>query len=118
MLLALGIFVASFFQHGLHAWFYRPGLQILALHYGSLTLVQPLLVLSLLFAVLLAGFGIRRQPPDAVLLAGVTCCAAGIAGFLAVARPHGGAGTAGPATTATSSSRASNGSAPVRSSSS
>ena len=31
MLLALGIFVASFFQHGPHAWFYRPGLQILAL---------------------------------------------------------------------------------------
>ena len=73
------------------------GLQILALHFGSLTLVQPLLVLSLLFAVVVAAAAIRRQPPDAVLLAGVACCAAGIAGFLAVARPHDGAGAASPA---------------------
>jgi drug/metabolite transporter (DMT)-like permease len=72
------------------------GLQILALHFGSLTLVQPLLVLSLLFAVVISAVAIRRRPPDAVLLAGVACCAIGITGFLAVARPHGGAGTAGP----------------------
>jgi drug/metabolite transporter (DMT)-like permease len=72
------------------------GLQIVALHFGSLTLVQPLLVLSLLFAVVIAAVGIRRRPPDAVLLAGVACCAVGVAGFLAVARPHGGVGTAGP----------------------
>jgi drug/metabolite transporter (DMT)-like permease len=71
------------------------GLQVLALHFGSLTLVQPLLVLSLLFAVVIAAAATRRQPPDAVLLAGVTCCAVGIAGFLMVARPHGGSGTAG-----------------------
>ncbi len=70
------------------------GLQILALHFGSLTLVQPLLVLSLLFAVVIAALATRRRPPDAVLLAGVACCAVGIAAFLAVARPHGGAGTA------------------------
>ena len=73
------------------------GLQILALHFGSLTLVQPLLVLSLLFAVVIASVVIQRQPPDAVLLAGVACCAVGIAGFLAAARPHGGTGTAGSA---------------------
>jgi drug/metabolite transporter (DMT)-like permease len=73
------------------------GLQILALHFGSLALVQPLLVLSLLFAVVIAAVAIRRRPPDAVLLAGVACCALGIAGFLAVARPHGGTSTAGPA---------------------
>jgi drug/metabolite transporter (DMT)-like permease len=73
------------------------GLQVLALHFGSLTLVQPLLVLSLLFAVVIVAVVIRRRPPDAVLLTGVGCCAAGIAGFLAVARPHGGAGTADPA---------------------
>jgi len=72
-------------------------LQIVALHFGSLTLVQPLLVLSLLFAVVIASVAGRRRGPDAVLLAGVTCCALGIAGFLAVARPHGGADTAGPA---------------------
>jgi drug/metabolite transporter (DMT)-like permease len=72
-------------------------LQIVALRFGSLALVQPLLVLSLLFAVVLASLIIRRRPPDAVLLAGVACCAVGIAGFLAVARPHGGTGTADPA---------------------
>ena len=72
-------------------------LQITALHFGSLTLVQPLLVLSLLFAVVIASVVIQRRPPDAVLMAGVACCAVGIAGFLAVARPHGGTGTAGPA---------------------
>ncbi len=73
------------------------GLQILALHFGSLTLVQPLLVLSLLFAVVIASVASQRRPPDAVLLAGVACCAVGIAGFLAVARPHGGTGTASSA---------------------
>ena len=72
------------------------GLQVLALHFGSLSLVQPLLVLSLLFAVVIAAAAVRRQPPDAVLLAGVACCAVGIAGFLMVARPHGGSGTADP----------------------
>jgi len=72
------------------------GLQVLALHFGSLTLVQPMLVLSLLFAVVIAAAAARRRPPDAVLLAGVTCCAVGIAGFLMVARPHGGTATADP----------------------
>jgi drug/metabolite transporter (DMT)-like permease len=73
------------------------GLQILALHSGSLTLVQPLLVLSLLFAVVIASVAGRRRSPDAVLLAGAACCVVGVAGFVAVARPHGGTGTAGPA---------------------
>ena len=72
------------------------GLQILALHFGSLTLVQPLLMLSLLFAVVISAVATRRRPPDTVLLAGVACCAAGISGFLAVARPHGGVDTADP----------------------
>ena len=72
------------------------GMQVLALHFGSLTLVQPLLVLSLLFAVVIAAMVIRRRRPDMVLLAGVACCAVGVAGFLAVARPHGGADTAAP----------------------
>ena len=72
-------------------------LQIAALHFGSLTLVQPLLVLSLLFAVVIASVVVRRRPPDTVLLAGVACCVVGITGFLAVARPHGGTGTAAPA---------------------
>jgi drug/metabolite transporter (DMT)-like permease len=72
------------------------GLQVLALRMGSLTLVQPLLVLSLLFAVVIAALATQRRPPDGVLLTGVVCCAAGITGFLAVARPHGGTDTADP----------------------
>ena len=39
-------------------------LQILALHFGSLTVVQPLLVLSLLFAVAIAAATIRHRPPS------------------------------------------------------
>jgi hypothetical protein len=72
------------------------GLQILALHAGTLALVQPLLVLSLLFAVVLGALAIRHHAPDWVMLAGAACCAAGLASFIAVARPHGGAGTIGP----------------------
>ena len=36
-------------------------LQVTALHFGSLTLVQPLLVLSLLFAVVIAAASVRRS---------------------------------------------------------
>lgn len=71
-------------------------LQIVALHFGELAVVQPLLVCNLLFAVLIAVL-LRHRPPDRVMLAGVLCCAAGIAGFLAIARPHGGHGTVGAA---------------------
>jgi drug/metabolite transporter (DMT)-like permease len=72
------------------------GLQILALHAGSLAAVQPLLVLNLPFTVVLAAVTIRHRAPDRVVLAGAACCTAGIALFLAVARPQGGAGTASP----------------------
>lgn len=70
-------------------------LQIFALHFGSLTLVQPILVLSLLFAVLTSAFVLRRRPPDRVMMIGVLCCAAGIGSFLAIARPTHGSGTVG-----------------------
>ena len=61
-------------------------LQVLALNLGPLTLVQPLLVCGLLFAVLMSSvLGHRR--PDRVMLAGATCCTAGLAGFLVAARP-------------------------------
>src|SRR5438045_2439471 len=63
-------------------------LQIVALHFGALALVQPLLVCNLLFAVTIALATRRRHHrPDRVMLAGVLCAAAGIAGFLAVSRP-------------------------------
>jgi drug/metabolite transporter (DMT)-like permease len=64
-------------------------LQVTALHLGPLALVQPILVLDLLFAVLFAA-ALRRSPPDRIIFAGVVCCAAGIAVFLAVAEPTGG----------------------------
>jgi drug/metabolite transporter (DMT)-like permease len=60
-------------------------LQMLALHFGPLALVQPIIVCNLLFAVLA-----RHRHPDWTMLAGVICYAAGIAGFLAAAHPSGG----------------------------
>ena len=67
-------------------------LQAFALHFGPLALVQPILVLDLLFAVLIAS-GLRRTAPDRVIFAGVVCCTLGIAVFLAVSQPTGGTET-------------------------
>jgi drug/metabolite transporter (DMT)-like permease len=67
-------------------------LQIVALHFGALALVQPILVCDLLFAVLIAS-GLRRSAPDRVIFAGVVCCTVGIAVFLAVSEPTGGTET-------------------------
>jgi drug/metabolite transporter (DMT)-like permease len=69
------------------------GLQLVALRLGPLALVQPVLVCGLIFAVLISAFTIRRRPPDRVMLAGVLCCAGGVATFLAIARPGGGTDT-------------------------
>lgn len=61
--------------------------QATALRFGSVTLVQPLLVVSLLLTVLLRAAGGRAWPrPSAVL--GAVCCAAGLSVFLAVANPR------------------------------
>lgn len=70
-------------------------LQVLALRVGALALVQPLLVLSLLLAVVIASVTVKRHPPDRVMLAGASCCVGGIACFMAIARPHGDARTVG-----------------------
>jgi drug/metabolite transporter (DMT)-like permease len=64
-------------------------LQIVALHLGELALVQPLLVCDLLFAVLISVV-VRHQPLDRVMAAGVIGSAAGVACFIAIARPRGG----------------------------
>jgi drug/metabolite transporter (DMT)-like permease len=72
-------------------------LQILALHGGSLAVVQPLLVLNLPFTVVFAAVSTGHRAPDRLLLAGAACCAAGIAGFLEVAWPHGGSDMASSA---------------------
>jgi hypothetical protein len=61
-------------------------MQAIALHFGPLALVQPILVLDLLFAVVISAVLARRRP-DRVIGAGVLCCTGGLALFLAVAKP-------------------------------
>lgn len=63
-------------------------LQVVALKYGELALVEPILVCDLIFAVLISAYLRKRWDP--VMLGGVAACTAGIAGFLAIARPSGG----------------------------
>lgn len=64
-------------------------LQGLALHFGPLALVQPILVCDLLVAVLAASAW-RRRVPDGVMVTGVVGVCAGVGVFLAVAQPGGG----------------------------
>ena len=74
------------------------GLQVTALSFGSLAVVQPLLVFDLVFAVLIVrsvGWDARLFPPgtkrwDPVVFAGVAAATAGVAGFLAVGQPSAG----------------------------
>ncbi len=73
-------------------------LQVVALSFGSLALVQPLLVCDLVFAVLISRYlAVRRgdQLPGGrrsglAVFAGVGAATAGVAGFLVVGRPSGG----------------------------
>lgn len=72
-------------------------LQVLALKYGSLAVVQPLLVADLVFAVLISYFLARRsgqamvsQVPMPLMFTGVFLTFGGVAGFLAIARPSAG----------------------------
>lgn len=74
-------------------------LQVLALGFGPLMLVQPLLVTALPFAGIFAAWLSRRRA-DRVVVLGTLLCVAGLAGFLALARPTGGSselvGNVGP----------------------
>ena len=69
-------------------------LQVVALSYGSLALVQPLLVCDLTFAVLIAWFLGRRAPGPhqrtTLMFTGVAATTIGVAGFLAVGQPSSG----------------------------
>jgi hypothetical protein len=71
-------------------------LQIVALSFGSLALVQPLLVFDLVFGVLIASYLRKRdnvQRPwrtDLAMFAGVALATAGVAGFLTIGQPSGG----------------------------
>jgi hypothetical protein len=73
-------------------------LQVVALSFGSLAVVQPLLVFDLVFAVLI-GRSVLWDPSlfpegakrwDPVLLAGVAAATLGVAGFLAIGQPTAG----------------------------
>lgn len=67
-------------------------LQLLALAKGPVAMVQPLLVTGLLFALLFRSAFRHRVPPRWALL-GAGLCVAGLAAFLAISRPPGGAAT-------------------------
>jgi hypothetical protein len=63
-------------------------LQVVALRFGPLALVEPILVFDLIFAGVI-GAALRKHA-DPVIGAGVVACAAGVAGFLVIARPSAG----------------------------
>jgi drug/metabolite transporter (DMT)-like permease len=66
-------------------------LQVVGLKYAPLAVVEPILVFDLIFAVLISAY--LRRSADPFMLAGVVACAAGVAGFLVIARPTAGVGT-------------------------
>lgn len=67
-------------------------LQLLALNFGPLVLVQPILITSLLFAcTFYAWLGHSRV--DAVILLGALLCCGGLSAFLVLARPSAGTST-------------------------
>jgi len=68
-------------------------LQIVALRFGPLALVEPILVCDLIFAVLINSY--LRHRWDSRLLAGVVASAIGIIGFLTIASPSNGSSSVG-----------------------
>ena len=66
------------------------GLQLVALGFGPLILVQPLLVTALPFASAFAAWLSHRRP-DGLIVLGTLICVAGLSGFLVLARPTDGA---------------------------
>jgi len=68
-------------------------LQVIALKYGSLAVVEPLLICDLIFAVLINSHLRHRRDP--IIFIGAAMCAAGVAGFLVIAHPTGGKTTVG-----------------------
>lgn len=64
-------------------------LQIVALAFGPLAVVQPLLVTGVAFAALFAAL-LNNRRPDPLILLGALCCAGGLSAFLLLARPTAG----------------------------
>ncbi|KAA9166363.1 hypothetical protein FPZ12_002025 [Amycolatopsis acidicola] len=65
-------------------------LQLVALAFAPLLVVQPLLITSLVFAGVISA-RLEHRPLDGVMVAGSLICIAGLAAFLLVARPSGNA---------------------------
>lgn len=63
-------------------------LQLVALAFAPLLVVQPLLITSLMFAGVFSA-RLERRSADAVMVAGSLTCVAGLASFLLLARPSG-----------------------------
>jgi drug/metabolite transporter (DMT)-like permease len=68
------------------------GLQVLALRFGPLILVQPLLVTGVLFYLAVASV-VEHRRIDKTMVAGVLLALAGLSGFLVTARPETGHGS-------------------------
>jgi drug/metabolite transporter (DMT)-like permease len=68
-------------------------LQVAALRFGPLALVEPLLICDLIFAVLIASY--LRKLWDPVLIGGVIAATLGVAGFLIIAAPTNGRSSVG-----------------------
>ncbi|MTD53642.1 DMT family transporter [Amycolatopsis pithecellobii] len=64
-------------------------LQVLALGFGPLMLVQPLLVTALPFAAMFSAW-LSHRHADRVVMLGALVCVAGLSSFLALAQPTGG----------------------------
>jgi drug/metabolite transporter (DMT)-like permease len=79
---------------GLAATIGALALQLVALAFGPVAVVQPLLVTGVAFA---AGFAalMDHRRPDPVVVGGALCCAAGLSVFLLLARPVAGATSTG-----------------------
>jgi len=67
-------------------------MQLVALAYGPLVLVQPLLVTGVLFGAVFSAL-LARRGVDRLIVLGALLCTAGLAAFLLLARPSGGTGT-------------------------
>ncbi len=67
-------------------------LQVLALKYGRLAVVEPLLICDLIFAVLINSQ--LRHKRDPIIFIGSGMCVVGVAGFLIIGHPAGGKSTA------------------------
>lgn len=63
-------------------------LQLVALAFAPLLVVQPLLITSLMFANVISS-RLEGRPLDRVMVAGSLVCIAGLAAFLVIARPSG-----------------------------